>query len=103
MLRILITEADNEILELEEDLVILQSQLAWADKEWSELCSAALKEKIECLDIAIQSLKNGSVHNEDEFEDCLQLPREPAERIHDILKSLLGSYFQQKETQVFNF
>ncbi|KAM7505404.1 hypothetical protein LguiB_004308 [Lonicera macranthoides] len=99
VLRILITEADNEILELEEDLVILQSQLAWADKEWSELCSAALKEKIECLDVAIQSLKNESVHNEEEFEDCLQLPREPAERIHDILKALLGSYFQQKETQ----
>ncbi|XP_028097686.1 uncharacterized protein LOC114297449 isoform X2 [Camellia sinensis] len=99
VLRILITKANNEILELEEDLVTLQSQLAWADESWSEICSASLREKIDCLDISIQSLKNTNVQDEHDFGGCLLLHREPAERMHEIVKAMLEKYFHQKDEQ----
>ncbi|CAL5431015.1 unnamed protein product [Camellia sinensis] len=99
VLRILITKANNEILELEEDLVTLQSQLAWADESWSEICSASLREKIDYLDISIQSLKNTNVQDEHDFGGCLLLHREPAERMHEIVKAMLEKYFHQKDEQ----
>ncbi|KAI7992956.1 hypothetical protein LOK49_LG12G02714 [Camellia lanceoleosa] len=99
VLRILITKANNEILDLEEDLVTLQSQLAWTDESWSETCSASLREKINCLDISIQSLKNTNVQDEHDFGGCLLLHREPAERMHEIVKAMLEKYFHQKDEQ----
>ena len=100
VLRKLITKADNEIVELEEELVILQSQLAWADEEWSQLCTIALREKIDCLDISIRSLKNETLQHEYDFGYCLQMHRDPADRLHDILKALLSNFSHQKDKQV---
>ncbi|XP_057467659.1 uncharacterized protein LOC130757028 isoform X1 [Actinidia eriantha] len=102
VLRVLITKANTEILELEEDLITLQSQLAWTDEAWSDICSAALREKIDCLDILIRSLKNTNVQDEHDFGVCLLLPREPAETMHEILKALPGNYFHQKDEQPVN-
>ena len=100
VLRVLITKANTEILELEEDLITLESQLAWTDETWSDICSAALREKIDCLDILIRSLKNTNVQDQHDFGVCLLLHREPAETLHEILKALPGNYFHQKDEQV---
>ncbi|KAL6987190.1 hypothetical protein U1Q18_012941 [Sarracenia purpurea var. burkii] len=102
VLRVLMTKANTEILELEEDLITLQSQLAWADESWSEICSAVLREKIDCLDILIQDLKNTNVQDELNFGVCLQLHREPAEKMHDIVKALLENYFDRNDEQPAN-
>ncbi|KAA8517157.1 hypothetical protein F0562_017450 [Nyssa sinensis] len=102
VLEVLITKADTEIVELEEDLIILQSQLAWADEEWSTICSAALREKIDCLDISIQSLKNENVQYQQDFGVCSPIHTEPAERMHEIVKTLLRNYFQPKNEQPAN-
>jgi hypothetical protein len=92
--RILITKADTEIDELEQDLVSLQSQLAWAEhEEWPELCCKALTEKINCLDISLRSLKNT---DENDIEVQLLMHKEPAERVHGIVRVLLTNYFQEK-------
>ncbi|KAJ9695903.1 hypothetical protein PVL29_011061 [Vitis rotundifolia] len=97
VLRVLISKADTEIEELEKDLVILQSELAWAEnREWSEICSTSLREKINCLDISIQSLKN---ENEHDINVHVLMRREPAERIHEIIKVLLRRYFLEKDEQ----
>lgn len=94
----MVSNADTEIEELEKDLVVLQSELAWAEnREWSEICSTSLGEKINCLDISIQSLKNENEH--DNNVDLL-LHREPAERIHDIVKVLLRRYCPKEDEQV---
>lgn len=94
----MISKADTEIEELEKDLVILQSELAWAEnREWSEICSTSLREKINCLDISIQSLKN---ENERDINVHLLMRREPAERIHEIIKVLLRRYCLENDEQV---
>jgi len=107
--RILITKADTEIDELEQDLVSLQSQLAWAEpEEWPELCCKALTyqkklcckaltEKINCLDISVRSLKNT---DENDIEVQLLTHKEPAERVNEIVRVLLTNYFQEKDEQV---
>lgn len=98
VLKILITKADTEIDELEQDLVSLQSQLAWAEhEEWPELCCNALTEKINCLDISIRNLKNT---DENDIEVQLLMHREPVERVHEIVRALLRSYIQEKDEQV---
>ncbi|KAK9291081.1 hypothetical protein L1049_009268 [Liquidambar formosana] len=97
LLRILMTEADTEIDELEKDLVVLQSQLAWVEYEdWSEKCCTALTEKIDCLNISISSLRN---ENEHDINVHLLVHREPAERIHEIVKALLKNYCKEKDEQ----
>lgn len=94
----MIAKADTEIEELEKDLVILQSELAWAEsREWSEICSTSLREKINCLDISIQSLKN---ENEHDINVHLLMHRKPAERIHEIIKVLLRRHCLEKDEQV---
>ncbi|XP_058205378.1 uncharacterized protein LOC131319231 isoform X2 [Rhododendron vialii] len=102
VLQLLISRANAEILELEEDLIILQSQLAWADESWSETCSAALNGKIDCLDISLRSLENADVHGEHDFGGCLLSHSEPAEKIHQILQPLLENYFHQEHEQTVN-
>ncbi|GMY19010.1 hypothetical protein FCV25MIE_14249 [Fagus crenata] len=97
VLHILISKADTEIYELEQDLVSLQSELAWGeDEEWSEFCHNALTEKINCLDISIRGLRNT---NENDVEVQLLMHREPAEGVHEIVKALLRNYFQKKDEQ----
>lgn len=94
VLRILIRKADTEIDELEKDLVSLQTELAIAEhKEWPEICCNALTDKIDCLDISIKSLKSKS---ENDIGIQLSMHREPAEKIHDILRK----YLREKDKQV---
>lgn len=100
VLQLLISGANAEILELEEDLIILQSQLAWTDESWSETCSAALNRKIDCLDISLRSLENADVHDEHDFGGCLLSHREPVEKMHQLLQPLLENYFHQEHVQV---
>ena len=98
VLRIQITKADTEIDELEQNLVSLQMELACIeDEEWHEICCKALRDKIDGLDISIRSLRNKS-QNVTELQ--LSMPREPAEKIEDILKALLRKRFQEKDKQV---
>lgn len=95
VLRILNMKADTEIDELERDLVYLQSELAWAEyDDWSRVCCSALRKKIECLDLSIRSLRN-----ENDVDIHLIIHREPAERIHEILKTLLDDYCCKKDEQ----
>lgn len=94
VLRIKNTKADAEIDQLEEDLVVLQSRLLWTeDEECSEKCFAALREKIDCLNSSILSLKNEEEHN----VAHLTMHREPAEKIHEIMKVLLQNYLEKDE------
>ncbi|KAG8372002.1 hypothetical protein BUALT_Bualt12G0021400 [Buddleja alternifolia] len=57
VLRKLIDKADEEIIKLEEDIVMLQCQLAWVDEDWSKQCSGALGKEIGDLDILVQIRK----------------------------------------------
>ncbi|XWS66315.1 hypothetical protein CRYUN_Cryun05aG0189200 [Craigia yunnanensis] len=97
VLRILITKADTEIDELEKDLVLLQSELAWAEhKEWSHICFNALRAKINCLDISIRKLRN---KDENDIEVYLLMHTEPAEKLHEIVRALLKSFCHEKNEQ----
>ncbi|XWS43112.1 hypothetical protein CRYUN_Cryun16bG0074100 [Craigia yunnanensis] len=97
VLRILITKADTEIDELEKDLVLLQSELAWAEhEEWSDFCCHALREKINCLDISIRKLRN---KDENDIEVYLLMHTEPAEKLHELVKALLKSFCHEKNEQ----
>lgn len=98
VLRMLITRADTEIDELEQNLVLLQSELACAEhEEWSELCCNVLREKINCLDISLGSLRNT---DEGDIEVQLLMHIEPAERVHEIVRALLRNYFPENDEQV---
>ncbi|KAG7961933.1 hypothetical protein I3843_09G040500 [Carya illinoinensis] len=97
VLRMLVTRADTEIDELEQDLVLLQCELASAEhEEWSELCCNALREKINCLDISLGSLRNA---DESDIEVQLLMDIEPAERVHEIVRALLRNYFPENNEQ----
>ncbi|KAM6568263.1 hypothetical protein CsatB_016248 [Cannabis sativa] len=98
VLRILIRKADAELDELENDLVSLQTELAFAEhEEWPERCCNALNDKIGCLDIAIKSLKSKS---ENDIEVQLSLHREPAEKIQDLMRKYLPENDKQQPQQV---
>uniref|UniRef100_A0A803P747 Rho termination factor-like N-terminal domain-containing protein n=1 Tax=Cannabis sativa TaxID=3483 RepID=A0A803P747_CANSA len=95
VLRILIRKADAELDELENDLVSLQTELAFAEhEEWPERCCNALNDKIGCLDIAIKSLKSKS---ENDIEVQLSLHREPAEKIQDLMRKYLPENDKQPQ------
>ncbi|KAL3819765.1 hypothetical protein ACJIZ3_005670 [Penstemon smallii] len=97
VLRILLNKADEEIRELEEDIVMLQCQLAWDDEDWSKPCSAALQEKIEWLDSSIESLNKVIIKD---FSVELEEPGKVPPRLHDLVKPLLENYFQVKSNQL---
>lgn len=99
MLRILIKNADTEISELEEDIILLQSQLALTDETWSQSFSNVLREKIKSLEKSLRRLKNENVQLQ-EVDDQLQVHPEPAEKIHDILKRLLEKQSPRNDEQV---
>ncbi|XWS56303.1 hypothetical protein CRYUN_Cryun09bG0074300 [Craigia yunnanensis] len=97
VLRILITKADTEINELEKDLVLLQSELAWAEhEEWSDICCNALRAKTNLLDMSIRKLRN---KDENDIEVYLLMHTEPAEKLHEIVKALLKSFCHEKNEQ----
>ncbi|KAB2096896.1 hypothetical protein ES319_A01G134700v1 [Gossypium barbadense] len=97
VLRILIAKADTEIDELEKDLVLLQSELVWAEhEEWHDICCSALRAKINCLDISIRKLRN---KDENDIEVYLLMHTEPVEKLHEIMKALLKSFYNEKHEQ----
>ncbi|XP_010279564.1 PREDICTED: uncharacterized protein LOC104613441 [Nelumbo nucifera] len=101
VLRRLISKADAEIEELEEDLVILQTQLEWNEQnkheDCSEICCNALREKIHFLELSIQCLK-GEVMRKDDNSIPSQ-DREPAKRILEIINPLLKNHIHKKDEQ----
>ncbi|GKU89805.1 hypothetical protein SLEP1_g3894 [Rubroshorea leprosula] len=99
VLRILISKADAEIDELENRLVSLQCELAWAEyDDWSVICCNALSKRIDCLEVSIKSLRN---KDENDVEVHLLMHTQPAEKLGDILKVLLKSYCHNKDKQVW--
>ncbi|KAK9065735.1 hypothetical protein SSX86_015136 [Deinandra increscens subsp. villosa] len=92
VLEILIDKADTDIVEHEEELMDLLSQLACTDQVYSDMVSMCLRAKIDFLESSIRKLK-------DDDEDFLSTSREPAESIYDILKSLFCRYLQKKDLQ----
>ncbi|KAL5767473.1 hypothetical protein ACOSQ2_014256 [Xanthoceras sorbifolium] len=95
VLRILITNADTDIDELEKDLVFLQSELAWTEyEEWSDICCNALRKKIDCLYISLRNLKS-----KDKNDMEVPVSMKPAEHLHEIVKALLRDHFQEKIKQ----
>ncbi|GKV27633.1 hypothetical protein SLEP1_g36780 [Rubroshorea leprosula] len=97
VLQILISKADAEIDELENYLVSLQSELAWAEyDDWSEICCNGLRKRIDCLDVSIKALRN---RDENDVEVHLLMHTQPAERAHDIVRTLFKSYRHGKDKQ----
>ncbi|KAL6555379.1 hypothetical protein OROGR_006637 [Orobanche gracilis] len=99
VLKIMIDKADEEITKLEEDIVMLQCQIAWDDEDWSKLCSVALREKIDCLDIAIEGLKKEITEEVRYLAVGIEQPERLAQRLHDLLKPLLEKYLLVKSKQ----
>jgi len=98
VLRCMITNADNEIEQLEMNLASLQNELAWTENEnWPEICCNGLTEKINQLDVAVNTLKSGHA---DDAEVQLLLDSGPAERLHEIVKALYKDWFQDAHGQV---
>lgn len=93
VLRISISKADADIIELEEELMDLLSQLTCTDEEFSNMLSMCLRVKIDILDISIRKLK-------DYTGDILSTSREPADTLNAILKSLFCCYLQKKDEQL---
>lgn len=86
VLKIWIDKADEDIVKLEEDILMLKCQLVWDDVDWSEQCSAVLREKIDHLDNLIQGLKENR-------ENGIRVETEELPpRLHDLLKPLLENY-----------
>ncbi|XP_016461584.1 uncharacterized protein LOC107784904 [Nicotiana tabacum] len=71
VLKILITKAYSEIAELEDEILMLQSQLvcACADKGSYDMCFAVLHKKIDNLESLLRALKN---ENEQPAETTLE-------------------------------
>ncbi|KAL8225376.1 hypothetical protein R6Q57_017933 [Mikania cordata] len=92
VLEILINKADTDIVEHEEELTGLLSQLACTDEVFSDMFFKSLRAKIDFLDSSIRKFK-------DDAENFMSTSREPAESIHDILKSLFCRYLQKKDLQ----
>ncbi|KAJ6864361.1 hypothetical protein NC651_035037 [Populus alba x Populus x berolinensis] len=97
VLRILIKKADTEILEFEQDLLSLQTELAWVENEdWPDICCNALREKIDFLDI---SIKNLTSKDKNEIEVRLLIYTQPVETLDEILKVLFRNYVCKKDKQ----
>ncbi|XP_051150595.1 uncharacterized protein LOC127264987 isoform X2 [Andrographis paniculata] len=99
VLRILMDKADDEIVKLEEDIVMLQCQLAWDDEHWSKPCSAAVRDKIDYLENLTRPLETD---NKEEVNcsvvESEQLKLPP--RLHDLVKPLLDNYSSAKIKQI---
>ncbi|XP_061965912.1 uncharacterized protein LOC133689855 isoform X2 [Populus nigra] len=97
VLRILIKKADTEILELEQDLLSSQTELAWVENEdWPDVCCNALREKIDFLDISIKYLRN---KDKNDIEVRLLMYTQPVETLDEILKALFRNYIRKRDKQ----
>ncbi|XP_071716060.1 uncharacterized protein [Rutidosis leptorrhynchoides] len=94
VLSILMGKADDDVIELEEELMELVTQLACADEEFSDMFCTSLRVKSDFLDQSIRKLKDGA-------HDFSLSSREPAESLDDMLKSLFCCYSQKKDQQKF--
>lgn len=103
VLRILTDKADAEIMELEDDLAIIQSQLRWAQhgthEEVEEWC-ATFRDLIDSLGASIHSIRNENVLGEKSVTADSIMHREPATRIYDIITTLLQQNFPKDHEQV---
>ena len=98
VLRILIKKADTEILEFEQDLLSLHTELAWVENEdWPDICCNALRKKIDFLDI---SIKNLTSKDKNEIEVRLLMYTQTVETLDEILKVLFRNYICEKDKQV---
>ncbi|XP_011048113.1 PREDICTED: uncharacterized protein LOC105142262 isoform X3 [Populus euphratica] len=98
LLRILIKKANTEILELEQDLLSLQTELAWVENEdWPDACCNALREKIDFLDISIKYLRN---KDKNDIEFRLLMYTQPVETLDEILKALFRNYICKRDKQL---
>lgn len=98
VLRILIKKADTEILELEQDLLSSQTELAWVEnEEWPDVCCNALREKIDFLDISIKYLRN---KDKNDIEVRLLMYTQPVETLDEILKALFRNYICKRDKQL---
>ncbi|XP_043693007.1 uncharacterized protein LOC122643453 [Telopea speciosissima] len=102
-LRKLISKANIEIEELEENLVILQTQSEWAEqnklKEWFDICCKGLEEKTNFLELLIRNLKNEIGQNDcdNDFQSLMHV--DPPRRISEMVKDLLRTRCQSKSEQ----
>ncbi|KAM7271192.1 hypothetical protein ACFE04_030406 [Oxalis oulophora] len=98
VLRIMIGNADSEIDQLEKELLLLQSELAWFEnKEWSEICSNALNKRIDYLDMSIRKLKDNDMNDVDIH---LLVHIQPPESLDEILKALLKTHLHTNNGQL---
>nr|GEU70546.1 hypothetical protein [Tanacetum cinerariifolium] len=89
----LISPADTDMTELEEELFELLIQLAKTDEEFSDLLRVNLNMKINILKSSIMELKGNA-------SNCLSTSREPAQSTYEILKSLFGYSSQKKKKEL---
>ncbi|KAL7583042.1 uncharacterized protein LOC111879357 [Lactuca sativa] len=94
VLRILISKADTDIIELEDELMDLLSQLACTDEEFSNMYSMCLRKEIDFLDRSIRKLKDNA------GDSLSTTTRKPAESMLDMLMSLFHCYIQKKDKQL---
>lgn len=100
VLKILIRKADADIDDLEENLMLLQCDLAWTEsRNQFEACCTALREKIDILDHSMNSWRQSDKIN---TNDQSPLHRQPAEKLCEILKPFLGDGREQDDGQVFS-
>uniref|UniRef100_A0A0A0KY13 Uncharacterized protein n=2 Tax=Cucumis sativus TaxID=3659 RepID=A0A0A0KY13_CUCSA len=97
VLKILIRKADADIDDLEENLLLLQCNLAWTEsRNQFEACCTALREKIDVLDHSMKSLRQSDKIN---TNDQSSLHRQQAEKLYEILKPFLGDNCEQDDGQ----
>ncbi|XP_049354071.1 uncharacterized protein LOC125818613 [Solanum verrucosum] len=96
VLEILIAKADTEIAELEDDIVMLQSQLSRTDERWLDMCIAALNKKIDRLGSLITALK---IENVQASGVHLKTNKKPSERIHEILETPPRNFSSPRDKQ----
>lgn len=107
VLRRLISKADSDIEELEEELLLFETQLEWAKQnkctDVFEICCNDLGERINFLEASICSLKSKNNHDDgSNIAAKSQITTEPVEKVFEIIKSLLSNGIQDKNEQVRN-
>ncbi|KAF5201410.1 Sap-like protein bp-73 [Thalictrum thalictroides] len=97
VLQKLVSKADTDIEELEGELLVLQTQLQWAEHNKNadpfDVCSTALGEKINSYKRLTSSLKNKDL---DEHDIAIQseIDSESGKKLHEIIKSLLDNFHE---------
>lgn len=99
VLEILIAKADTEIAKLEDDIVMLQSQLARTDEKWLDMCIATLNKKIDRLGSLITALK---IKNVQASGVHLKTNKRPSERTHEILETPPRNFSSPVDKQVWS-